>query len=298
MRLRQIEIFYAVYSTGSISRAAELLGVSQPAVSKILRHTEDVLGFSLFERSSSGLKPTQEATELYSGAARVFGELERFRARIRTVGSTAAQTIRIAFAPSIGLSVGPMAVARFLARHRGAHVEIETLHLDGAITALQSGELDIAVVYEPHPMPGIRTLPLAVGEFVALRPVQISQQTQPGKIALEDLQPDTLIRLNSDAPLGNMLNAHLENRVDVSSPSVTANTYYIAKMLVAQGMGTAIVDEVTARAPPHDGVEVVRFETPLEFGIAAMVREDEALAQRHTDLIDTIGACLQVELSR
>ena len=61
MRLRQIEVFYAVYSAGSISKAGELLGVSQPAISKVIRHTEDLLGYKLFDRVASGIVPTQEA---------------------------------------------------------------------------------------------------------------------------------------------------------------------------------------------------------------------------------------------
>ena len=49
MRFRQIEVFHAVYTHGSISAAARALGVSQPSVSKTLRHAEDSLGFPLFQ---------------------------------------------------------------------------------------------------------------------------------------------------------------------------------------------------------------------------------------------------------
>ena len=49
MKLRQIEIFNAVYAQGSISGAARALNVAQPTVSKILKHTEDTLGFLLFD---------------------------------------------------------------------------------------------------------------------------------------------------------------------------------------------------------------------------------------------------------
>ena len=50
MRLRHIEIFHAIYTTGSITNAAKLLHVSQPSVSKVLSHAEYQLGFKLFER--------------------------------------------------------------------------------------------------------------------------------------------------------------------------------------------------------------------------------------------------------
>jgi DNA-binding transcriptional LysR family regulator len=50
MRLRHIEVFHAVYSCGSVTRAAEVLRVSQPSVSKVLAHAEQQLGYALFDR--------------------------------------------------------------------------------------------------------------------------------------------------------------------------------------------------------------------------------------------------------
>jgi DNA-binding transcriptional LysR family regulator len=57
MRLRHIEIFHAVYTTGSITNAAKLLYVSQPSVSKVLAHAELQLGFQLFKRAKGKLIP-------------------------------------------------------------------------------------------------------------------------------------------------------------------------------------------------------------------------------------------------
>ena len=58
MRLRQIEVFYAIMTTGSLRKAAEVLNVSQPAASKVLRYAEHSLGFALFERKGGRLVPT------------------------------------------------------------------------------------------------------------------------------------------------------------------------------------------------------------------------------------------------
>ena len=58
MRLRHIEVFNAIYLSGSISAAAQLLNVSQPSLSKTLQHAEDQLGFKLFRRVRGRLLPT------------------------------------------------------------------------------------------------------------------------------------------------------------------------------------------------------------------------------------------------
>lgn len=61
LNLRQIEVFRAVMITGSINGAAQLLYVSQPAVSRMLSHTEARIGFQLFERVKGWLYPSPEA---------------------------------------------------------------------------------------------------------------------------------------------------------------------------------------------------------------------------------------------
>ena len=58
MRLRHVELFQAVLQTGSLTAAAELLHISQPAASKILQHAEQQLGFALFSRVRGKLLPT------------------------------------------------------------------------------------------------------------------------------------------------------------------------------------------------------------------------------------------------
>jgi DNA-binding transcriptional LysR family regulator len=75
MRLRQIEVFHAVYANGSISAAARGLNVSQPAVSKVLRHTESQLGISLFNLVRGRLVPTDEAHALFREVDEVFSRI-------------------------------------------------------------------------------------------------------------------------------------------------------------------------------------------------------------------------------
>ena len=73
MRARQIEVFRMVMRCGTLTGAAEALNVSQPALSQILLHTEDELGFKLFQRVKGRLIPTPEAEEIYPEVERLFG---------------------------------------------------------------------------------------------------------------------------------------------------------------------------------------------------------------------------------
>src|SRR5690606_8836705 len=75
MRFRQIEVFHAVYTTGSISAAARALHVSQPSVSKVLHHTQQQLGLELFRLVRGRLVATDQAHELFVEVSEVFSRL-------------------------------------------------------------------------------------------------------------------------------------------------------------------------------------------------------------------------------
>lgn len=79
MRLRHIEIFQAIRQTGSVSAAAQLLHVSQPAVTKVLQHAELQLGFPLFLRIRGKLQPTPEALALEREVDKVSESLQGVR---------------------------------------------------------------------------------------------------------------------------------------------------------------------------------------------------------------------------
>jgi DNA-binding transcriptional LysR family regulator len=278
MRLRQIEVFYAVYSAGSISKAGELLGVSQPAISKVLRHTEDTLGYDLFERTSTGLVPTQEAKDLFEGAAKVFSEVNRFRARAAGANLGNDKPLRVALAPSIGLSAGPRAVAAFAKQYSTTNIEIETYHFDEAVSALRSEQTDIAIAYQPYPREGLRIIPITTAKFVCVTPKGHWTHGRP-EITVKDLNGESVIYLNVDAPLGHLLSSHLENVSDMQqSQRIVVNTYYIAKMLVASGAGIAIVDEYAARGPSSGGVDIYEFSESIGLSVGAIVRENYSVS--------------------
>lgn len=294
MRLRQIEVFYAVYSAGSISKAGELLGVSQPAVSKVLRHTEDTLGYSLFERTATGLVPTKEAADLFEGAAKVFNEVNRFRARAAIANLGDEKPLRIALAPSIGLSAGPRAVAAFAKRHDKTSIEVETFHFEEAVSALRNEQTDIAIAYQPYPREGLRIIPITTASFVCVTPAGYWDD-KPSKISAQDLLGEPLIYLNVDAPLGHLLSSHLENVSEIQqSQRIVVNTYYIAKMLVASGVGIAVVDEYAARGPSSSDVDIYEFAENIGLSVGAIVRENYNLSTLERDFLSQLTTQLNV----
>lgn len=277
MRLRQIEVFHAVYTHGSITNAAAALNVSQPSVSKVLAHAEQQLGYRLFDRIKGKLVPTPEAHQLFGHVRDVYDDVDRLRHVAVNLKAGSAGRIRVATTPAFGLEVLPRAVATFREEYGDAVFEIETLHLDAIRSALLESRIDIGLAFDPDKRPGIRRTKLAKAGFFVL-----AHDTSqfPGKTALTvtDIRDHPFIALNRHGPLGQMLSDHLESlgfRPDVIA---WTETYHVAKSLVAAGTGITIADEVTARSTVGGDVVMLPLEPPLRFDISLMQRTDASLS--------------------
>src|SRR5258708_17439621 len=97
---RQVEAFRAMMLTGSVTEAAKLMAVTQPAVSRLLRDFQSLLKMELFERRGTGLVPTAAASALYTEVARSFVGLERSAAAADEIRGRRSGTLPVAAMPA------------------------------------------------------------------------------------------------------------------------------------------------------------------------------------------------------
>lgn len=277
MRLRHIEVFHAVYSSASVSNAAKLLNVSQPSISKVLKHAEDQLGYKLFERVKGKLIPTQEAHRLFKEVTLVYTHLDSLKRLSENLGAKHEGVIRIASTPALGLNIIPQAVASFVEANAKSRFVLETLHLDQIIASLHEGKIDLGIVFDPASYPNIREFVLGTGELVCVTP---KNKTLPDseRISLTDLNGLQFVKLHGRGPLGQQLNRQIDaGRLNFKTVA-SVETYHMAKQLVAMGAGVAIIDEITARSDPQSDIKVLRVDWPTGFQIKALALESEPLS--------------------
>ena len=277
MRLRHIEVFHAVYSCGSITAAAKLLRVSQPSVSKVLAHAEQQLGYALFDRVKGKIIPTREAERLIGHVSSVYQNIDELRRVSANLGVSDIGRIRIAVTPAFGIDLVPAAIASYLQLHPETNFEIETLHYHQITRALNESRIDMGVVFHPSPVPGITIDHIASAEFVALTAAGFNFGDKQ-RITLEDLAGLPFINLSDRGPLGRLLTTRLEDSGIGLQSTVRAETYQMAKALVAHGAGVTIIDEITARSTGHKDVIVWRIEPVLHFNVALLHLENAPLS--------------------
>ena len=292
MRLRHIEVFHAVYSTGSVTRAAELLSVSQPSVSKVLAHAEQQLGYALFDRVRGKLIPTPEADQLYSHVINVNDSVDRLRHVAENLRAAEEGRIRVGATPAFGIDLLPKAIASYREIHSNTTFSVETLHHDELAQALLESRLDVALAFEPDRIAGIASELLGYGRFVALAPQNLDFGGKK-KISISDLEGSDFISLNKRGPLGRLLSAHIESSGVRLKAVAHAETYQVAKALVSYGVGTTIIDDVTARSSGNDHVRAWLLDPDLRYSIAALRFDKAPLSMVCRRFVDHLKICVK-----
>jgi DNA-binding transcriptional LysR family regulator len=144
MNIHQLAVFHAVAEQGSLTRAAALLFISQPAVSKQLRELERSLGMALFHRLSTGVRLT-EAGELLLGYSRQIFALEHeAESALRELHNLERGRLRIGASTTIGTYILPPACARFGRQYPKVELALDIDNSRAIVERLRAGRVDLA----------------------------------------------------------------------------------------------------------------------------------------------------------
>lgn len=269
MNLRHIEIFHAVYVNGTVSAAARALNVSQPSVSKTLRHAESLLGFELFQRTAGRMVPTEDAHALFSEVAEIQDRVRALREAGRNLRAGNGATLRVSALPSLGLAVLPTAVSRFLTQHPDVRFDLQTVHHDDLLRKLYERETDVAIASEAPRGAALGQSWLGEGELVLLyRDADLPEA--PPRVPLADLVGTRFITLAGSGPIGHLFTDELERLGITLSEVATARTFYIAAALARAGVGLTVVDSFTADSALSQGLSMRSLKPPITFDVHAI----------------------------
>jgi len=253
MNLRHIEVFHAVYQSGSVSAAARALNVSQPSVSKVLRHAESRIGFPLFRVVKGRLVATEEAHVLFHEARELYARVQSLQETTKNLRRGGEGHLRLAVLPSLGLDMAPAAVAAFRASHPEVSFEIRTLHREDVLRALYERNSDLAIIYDAPHHPQLSGIGIGSGELVMLFR-RDEFPNAPERVSFEMFRHRDLIRLTDSGFVGSLFDREVSEEAS-GTPAISVQTYYVAAALVRRGAGFAVVDEFTARANLGDDLD-------------------------------------------
>ncbi|MDF5872401.1 LysR substrate-binding domain-containing protein [Pseudomonas aeruginosa] len=275
MKLRHIEVFQAIRQAGSVSGAAQLLHVSQPAVSKVLQHAEQQLGFPLFLRVRGKLLATPEALELEREVAKLSDSLQAVRRLAQNLRRQPGHSLRIGATPALALSLLPRAIGEWSARYPQSGCELATLHSRELVQGLLMRELDLALSLKQPEHPGLRGEAIASGVLVALAPREHWPEA-------ERRQPLSLAGLAGEALIGCPPPTRCSPAWRITSApepppqvKIAVQTYALARALVEAGAGLALVDPFTALGADPHSTAIRPLSPAFPVTLYAITRADE-----------------------
>lgn len=157
---RQLKTFLTVVDTGNITRAAEILHIVQPAISRQIKLLEEDLGTQLFERQRHGMVLTDSGKMLVNYARRSMLELDRARAAIAGSHKGVGGLVTLGMLPStIDALSGPL-LESLSEQFPGIKLRIAMGYAGTLLRWLESGEIDAALLYGAERVPDIQIQPL------------------------------------------------------------------------------------------------------------------------------------------
>ena len=289
MRLRHIEVFHAIMQVGTISGAAQVLHISQPAVTKVLQHAELQLGMPLFERVRGKLYPKPEAHRLFIETEKLNRDLQGIRRLAASLKGRAVETVRLVSTPTVAMSVLPDAMTMWRRDFPQTRCELATHHTSEIVNTLRLGEADLALSLQDPRHPGIVAEPIAHGVMTVLAPVGTwtdAQCRQP--LSADELCGELIGHADND-PLGELVVAACEAQDVHPVFRTVVQTYQIARSLVEAGAGMAVVDPFTAAAALDARVQRRPWAPAIPVQLFLLTASHSPLSHGARELANCIG---------
>jgi len=268
LKLRHLDVFDALFDAGSVSRAAQRLNLSQPAVSLALGHLEKELGFQLFHRDRGFFAPTNEALLLYDEVQKSMVALARVEKRADEIRSGETGAIRIGTNGTLAFHFLPGMIAEFQKDYPDVYIEIRMQASRQISSWVASRQIDIGFIDTPVPVAGLEA------EIHSLECVCIMQEDDPltgcETIRPGDLKGRQIVAITGDHNVDRQLQEVMSNAEVAVEYKVSCTYFALARRLVSSGNYLALVDPINGSAPNQDGV-VYRPFAPAIFHELAMI---------------------------
>lgn len=286
---RQIEAFRAVIETGKVTAAADVLGTTQPSISKMIADLERAAGFDLFERRGRQVIPTPEALALYEEVERSFVGMFEISRVIEDIRDFRKGSLLVAGMPALALQFLPDVIAKFIAEEPGITVSLRARSSQAVMRNLSSQQFDLGFAALDTDHPAVIRKPIFTAGMLAVLPIGHGLGE---KAALEpgDFDQQPFIALGAE--IGTRSETDLFLSAGPARPWIVAEAQLSASIceLVAAGAGVSIVEPVTAKHFALAGRVLVRPlipEQPFRYDLLLPAqRKPSRVASRFLELVE------------
>ncbi len=277
LTLRQIEIVRAIMVSGSLAGAARLLNVSQPGISRAMKHIETNIGFRLFVRQGGRYVPSKEATHVFDQINEVHRKIDDLNVSIENLERGQSVELRIGAVPSIANAMVPRAVLSMRRTSPDLSMNIEILKLEEAIDYLMLGRGELVCMsYRLH-HPALVFEPLARGRLVFVVAPE-HEAAGMASISVAEIARYPLIGIDPNDPYGRIMAGLFERSGLAYTIPIKARFSSTVISLVRQNAGVAVLDIFSVQDIPPDMLRVIPIDEPTGFDTYVAFRRDAVIS--------------------
>lgn len=281
---------------GTTSKAATLLGVSQPAISQSIRKLESNSGLRLFERTRGRLVPTQEALALIDEVDRCFAGFEMIEHRIRSLRSFGLGRLAIASFPALGNGFMPRAVAAFGLENRRVQMSFQIMSSREVHQQVSSGKLDFGLMADELSVAGLEH-----SQFMSVPGVIVMHEKHPlaGKplITSADLLEHAFIALNPEDASRRRLEQALLLEGKVLRPIIETPYSNSVCEFALRGVGIGMAHPILALDYVTRGLKLKPMEISIGFTALLVFRAGIPLSENAKDLLRVMRIQMESDMN-
>lgn len=230
-------LFYVVANNGSISKAAEILYITQPAVTLQIKKLEEQLGISLFTRTKKGVKLTEEGSVLYEYVKKGIESIKNGENALSNLKNLDTGILRIGASTTVCRHVVMPYLEKFHEKYPNIEIQIVNNLTTNLLTELRNGNLDILFLNMPmHENKDLEIIKVTDVQDIFIGNKKIYEETK-GKINLKDLNKYPLIFQKLPSNTRTILNNYLKNNNVDLKPQLEVVSYNLIMDLVSAGFG-------------------------------------------------------------
>lgn len=240
LTLRQIDAFRAVMLTGTATEAARVLGISQPAISRLIADLEVEIGFKLFDRVGRRVAPTAEAQILIEEVKRALIGLDQIKETAVEIGKFRYSRLRLVSIPSVASTIVVDLIRRFSEEYPETFVSLEVSASDSAVEWVVSRQCDLGIATPAIRSPAFGCSTLLVGVSRCILPND-HRLAAKRKLTPKDLEGESFISFRPDSVFRARVDAVFQEAGINRVMKYEARTTEVICSMVEAGMGVSII---------------------------------------------------------
>jgi LysR family carnitine catabolism transcriptional activator len=243
--IRQIRAFVAVASAGSFAEASAILHLSQPALSITIRKLEDVLGGTLFARSTRSVELSPEGQAFFPVARRLLADWDRSLEDVSNLFALRRGKLNIAAMPTFAGSVLPEILADFHQQYPAIDVTVHDVVAESVVEMVRNGRAELGLTFDPGEFPDLEFRPLFEDRFMAAIPEGHPLQAKT-RVRWKDLEGSTFICLQRPSAIRQMIDEVVQEHGLALVPAFEAHQLANIGRMVAKGLGVSVVPSLSS----------------------------------------------------